>query len=152
MNKVFVSIGSNIEPSKNIDIVKTRLNGLFKCKYSSTYETQSEGFNGSNFLNAVVSFQTKISPLQLKKVLKSIEIDMGRNESQKGMSSRVIDLDIILFGDLVINEDGMVVPDKGVEEYVFVLEPLVEIAGEMQHPILQISFAEMLKKLKRNSI
>ena len=66
MQRVFVSIGSNIEPEINLELVKVNLSNLFECEYSTTYETKSEGFSGDNFLNAVVSFKTDIKPLALK--------------------------------------------------------------------------------------
>ena len=151
MQRVFVSIGSNIEPETNLELVKVNLSNLFECEYSTTYETKSEGFSGDNFLNAVVSFKTDIKPLALKGVLKSIETDMGRTEDQKGMSSRVVDLDIILYGDLIIDNDEIVLPSIDIQEYLFVLEPLVEIAGDLKHPILKVTFLELLKALKKNN-
>ncbi len=151
MQSVFASIGSNLEPEVNLDLVKIYFDNFFECEYSSAYETKSEGFNGNNFLNAVVSFNTDIKPRALKEVLKSIETEMGRTENQKGMSNRVIDLDIILYGDSVINEDKVIIPSSDIEDYLFVLEPLVEIAGDLKHPVLKISFSELLRELNESS-
>ena len=151
MQRVFVSIGSNINPKKNLEIAKNNLNHLFKCKYSSIYETSSEGFKGENFLNAVVSFKTEFNPLELRRILKSIENKMGRTESQKGMSNRIIDLDIILYGDSIIYEDKVEIPSSDIEKYLFVLEPLTEIAGDLIHPVLKISFNELLEERKNSA-
>ena len=150
MHQVFVSIGSNINPKENIKIAKGFLNKLFDCKYSSLYNTNAEGFEGNKFINCVVGFETNLLVSELQKHLKKIELKMGRTEDQKGMSNRVIDLDIILYGDHILEEDNFDIPSKDIEDYLFVLEPLAEIAGEFRHPVSKISFSELLKQLKSN--
>jgi len=150
MHQVFVSIGSNINPKENIKIAKGFLNKLFYCKYSSLYNTNAEGFEGNKFINCVVGFETNLLVSELQKHLKKIELKMGRTEDQKGMSNRVIDLDIILYGDHILEEDNFDIPSKDIEDYLFVLEPLAEIAGELRHPVSKISFSELLKQLKSN--
>jgi|TARA_B110000263_G_scaffold189614_1_gene167310 2-amino-4-hydroxy-6-hydroxymethyldihydropteridine diphosphokinase len=148
MHQVYVSIGSNIDPNKNITIVKGYLNGLFDCTFSSLYETISEGFEGNNFINCVVGFETDIEPIALRENLKKIEKNMGRTLSQKGMSNRVIDLDLILYGNLITEDKNFDIPSKGIENMAFILEPLAEIAGDLKHPISKISFSLMLKHLR----
>ena len=69
----------------------------------------------------------------------------GRESNQKGMHDRVIDLDLILLGDLISQDQGINLPSKDIENYLFVLEPLAQIAKEHLHPVFNISFAEMLK-------
>ena len=101
MHQVFISIGSNIDPLKNIDKVKILLNNLFECTFSGLYETAAEGFEGNDFVNCVVGFKTDITPADLNDILKNIEKNMGRTDRQKGMSNRIIDLDLILYGDPV---------------------------------------------------
>ena len=148
MHQVFVSIGSNINPKENIKIAKGFLNKLFDCKYSNLYNTKAEGFEGNDFINCVVGFETNLLATELQKHLKKIELKMGRTENQKGMSNRVIDLDMILYGDNVFQEDDIDIPSKDIEDYLFVLEPLAEIAGELRHPVSKIPFSELLKQLK----
>ena len=148
MHQVFVSIGSNIDPEENIEIVKGFLNKLFDCEYSSFYKTNAEGFDGNDFINFVVGFETNLLASELQKRLKQIEQKMGRTENQKGMSNRVIDLDMILYGDHIFQEDDLDIPSKDIEDYLFVLEPLAEIAGELLHPVSKTPFSELLKQLK----
>ena len=73
---------------------------------------------------------------------------MGRTEIQAGMANRVIDLDLILYGEKVIKQDNFDIPSNDIEKYLFFLEPLSEIAGELFHPVSIVSFAELLKQLK----
>ena len=144
MNQVFVSIGSNIEAVSNMILVKNYLDELFDVTYSSIYKTPAEGFEGEDFLNCVCKFDTKKSPSDLRDLLKNIEKDMGRTSNQKGMSNRVIDLDLILYGNMQMNEDGLEIPSDDIAKYRFVLEPLVEIAPDNLHPTLQKSFHDLL--------
>ena len=108
--KVFLSIGSNLDPEKNIDQVKIYLDSNFKVSYSSIYKTPAEGFSGEDFLNLVCSFETSMDPLELMEFLKEIEEKMGRTIDQKGMSSRVIDLDLILYGNLIAKTEQLDIP------------------------------------------
>ena len=139
MQQVFVSIGSNIDPRNNIEEARIILGNLFDCTFSGLYETRAEGFEGNDFINSVVGFETDLQLIELRDKLKQIEKKMGRTDIQKGMSDRIIDLDIILYGDQVIEDDDFDIPSKDIENYLFVLEPLAEIAGALHHPILNLS-------------
>ena len=150
MQQVFVSIGSNIDPRNNIEEARIILGNLFDCTFSGLYETRAEGFEGNDFINSVVGFQTDLQLIELRDKLKQIEKKMGRTEIQKGMSDRILDLDIILYGDQVIEDDDFDIPSKDIENYLFVLEPLAEIAGARHHPILNNTYSEMLIDLKAN--
>ena len=150
MQQVFVSIGSNIDPRNNMEEARIILGNLFDCTFSGLYETRAEGFEGNDFVNSVVGFETDLQLIELKDKLKQIEKKMGRIDNQKGMSDRIIDLDIILYGDQVIEDDDFDIPSKDIENYLFVLEPLAEIAGARHHPILNNTYSEMLIDLKAN--
>ena len=150
MQQVFVSIGSNIDPRNNIEEARIILGNLFDCTFSGLYETRAEGFEGNDFINSVVGFETDLQLIELRDKLKQIEKKMGRTDIQKGMSDRIIDLDIILYGDQVIEDDDFDIPSKDIENYLFVLEPLAEIAGASHHPILNNTYSEMLIDMKDN--
>tara|TARA_B100001121_G_C18687143_1_gene621244 strand:- start:1923 stop:2372 length:450 start_codon:yes stop_codon:yes gene_type:complete len=145
MQTVFVSIGTNINAEANMLLVKESLNSLFDVIYSSIYKTPAEGFEGEDFLNSVCKFDTDKNPQELRTLLKNIEKDMGRTFIQKGMSNRVIDLDLILYGDLQINRNGLELPSSDIEKYKFVLEPLAEIAPDYIHPVLKKSYKDLLE-------
>ena len=145
MQTVFVSIGTNINAEGNMLLVKESLNSIFDVTYSSIYKTPAEGFEGEDFLNSVCKFDTDKTPQELRTLLKNIEKDMGRTFTQKGMSNRVIDLDLILYGYLQINRNGLELPSSDIEKYKFVLEPLAEIAPDDIHPILKKSYKDLLE-------
>ena len=144
---VFISIGSNLYAEKNIILVKDHLDLLFDVTYSSIYKTPAEGFVGEDFLNRVCKFETEMNPYEIRGLLKQIEENMGRTKEQKGMSNRVIDLDLILYGDLIINDQELELPSLDIEKYKFVLEPLSEIAPTFIHPVLDKSYLDLLNGL-----
>ena len=119
MQQVFVSIGSNIEPRRNLQEAKNILGNLFNCTFSGLYETSAEGFEGDDFINCVVRFETNLQLIELRDKFKQIEKKMGRTDEQKGMSNRIIDLDIILFGDQVIKQDEFDIPSKDIENHLY---------------------------------
>ncbi|MDC0545382.1 2-amino-4-hydroxy-6-hydroxymethyldihydropteridine diphosphokinase [Gammaproteobacteria bacterium] len=141
---VFISIGSNLYAEKNIMLVRDHLDLLFDVTYSSIYKTPAEGFVGEDFLNSVCKFETEVNPYEIRRILKEIEKDMGRTIDQKGMSNRVIDLDLILYGDLEINDQELEIPSADIKKYKFVLEPLAEIAPNSIHPVLKVSYLDLL--------
>lgn len=145
MTQAYISIGSNIEAKKNIAKVKKKLNQLFICTFSDNFYTEAEGFEGQDFINLVAGFETSLDAVKLTQTLKNLEKKIGRESNQKGMHDRVIDLDLILLGDLIAQDQGINLPSNDIENYLFVLEPLAQIAKEHLHPVFNISFAEMLK-------
>jgi len=145
MPEVYVSIGSNIEPKININRTKSELNKLFNCKFSKDYCYPSEGFEGKDFTNLVASFSTEINVKDLKDIFKRIEGEVGRDSSQAGFTDRVIDIDIILYGMLILDADYLTLPSPEIENYLFVLEPLVEIAGNSRHPVTGERYKDILR-------
>ena len=108
MPEVYISLGSNINRQKNIRQAETALEAAFgKLLYSPVYETEAVGFDGDDFYNSVVLFETQQSVQQVAQILKDIEDSFGRDRSQPKFSARVIDLDLLLYGVLILN-DGVV--------------------------------------------
>ena len=145
MTKAEISIGNNIEEKKNIAKVKKELNQLFICTFSDNFYSEAKGFEGKDFINLVAGFETSLDAVKLTQTLKNLEKKMRIENKQKGMHDKVIDLDLILLGDLIAQDQGISLPSNDIENYLFVLETLAPIAKEHLHPVFHISFSEMLK-------
>ncbi|MCH9699455.1 MAG: 2-amino-4-hydroxy-6-hydroxymethyldihydropteridine diphosphokinase [Gammaproteobacteria bacterium] len=144
MSTVYISIGSNLEREKNVAQSIRLLNEHFDHLHCSTiYETVPVGFEGGLFYNLVVRFETELSPEDVVNALKSIETTCGRIHNQKKFSNRSLDLDLLLYDDLVINQGKVNIPRQEILDYAFVLEPLAEIAPDLIHPQIGKSYAEL---------
>ena len=106
---------------------------------SSFYETEPWGFQSENtFLNAALQLETSLSPLELLKATQEIEIEMGRTQKSNGAyHDRIIDIDILLYDDLVMQTPELTLPHPLMHERLFVMEPLAEIAPNVIHPVFK---------------
>jgi len=135
MARVYISIGSNIDKQKNIISSVQALRQQFgKLAISNVYETQAVGFEGEEFHNLVVGFDTDYSPLEISQTLKRIESEHNRTRGKEQFVSRTLDLDQLLYGDLVMQMEGVNIPHPDILRYNFVLRPLVELAADFVHP------------------
>lgn len=133
MHTVYLALGTNLGNRKAI--MREAINNIGKkvgtvMRQSSFYETEPWGFESPNlFLNACICVSTKLAPRQLLEVTQAIERDMGRVEKTVGLQyvDRIIDIDILLYDDLHINEPDLVIPHPLMEEREFVMKPLLEI-------------------------
>lgn len=136
MALVYISLGSNINPGQNIKNAEQALQQVYgELNYSPVYETEAVGFDGDNFYNSVVSFETKDSVQKVAQQLKDIEDQNGRDRTQVKFSSRIIDLDLLLYDDLVLKELNIHIPREEILYHAFVLKPLVDLAPLFIHPI-----------------
>ena len=119
---------------------------------SSIYETEPWGFRSeTSFLNMAVKVETKLSPSGLLGRILMIEAMMGRLREGKGYKSRIIDIDILLFGSRIVDNKVLVIPHPRIHDRRFVLVPLAEIGGEIIHPVLKKSILELLTECNDNS-
>jgi 2-amino-4-hydroxy-6-hydroxymethyldihydropteridine diphosphokinase len=119
---------------------------------SSVYETEPWGYaDQPAFYNQVVKGETKLEPLELLMFLKNLEGELGRKPNFRN-GPRLIDLDILLYGDQVIKIPGLTIPHPGLAERAFVLAPLAELAGELHHPVSGMSIRELLTKVATSGI
>lgn len=147
MPRVFVSIGSNIEPEKNIrGAVRALRDAYGALTLSRVYESASQGFSGDNFHNLVAAFDSTESIQAVKAQLATIETAHGRTRGDRRLASRTLDLDLLLYDDAVIHRAGLDLPRADIQEYAFVLAPLAEIAPDLRHPETGESYKEMWEK------
>ena len=143
MAQVYVSIGSNIDRSNNIAAALQQLVSEFgELEQSSVYESDAVGFDSAAFYNLVVGFQTDAAPQALQEKLHDIEERCGRQRSTE-LTARTLDLDLLLYDDLVISAGKLVLPRADITRYAFVLGPLAEIAGNGRHPVSGERYAAM---------
>lgn len=135
VKRVYVSVGSNIERERRVQAAINRLFERFgELEISSVYETAAVGFDGDDFFNLVVGFDTSDSPEMVNNALKRIEHEEGRERGAKKFSSRTLDLDLLLYGDEVFERPGLQVPRDEIERYSFVLQPLAELIPQVRYP------------------
>ena len=102
---------------------------------SNTYQNAAVGFEGDDFLNLVVGFESDDEPLEIQRRIEAIHDMAGRQRGDEKFASRPLDIDLLLYGNQVIDEPPLRLPRSDVLEYSFVLRPLAEIAPELVHPV-----------------
>ncbi len=152
MPTVYIGIGSNLGDRINNckqAISLLREEGIVVQKESSVYETEPWGLKEQPlFINIAVEAETEMEPFDLLRALKNIEKKMGRKETFH-WGPRIIDLDILLYDNMIINNKELSIPHKNMHERYFVLKPLSEIAGEIKHPVLQLNIKELLQRINK---
>jgi 2-amino-4-hydroxy-6-hydroxymethyldihydropteridine diphosphokinase len=148
-NVVFLSLGGNMGNReallrRAITAVSEKCGGVVAC--SSVYETAPWGSDSCNpFLNLVIKLTSPLAPEALLAAIRTIETDLGRERGDNKNADRTIDLDILLYNDLVMNTDFLELPHPRMHLRKFVLVPLAEIAPEEVHPVLRQNIATLLK-------
>jgi len=144
---VHIGIGSNLGDRKEHCLKAVRLfseKGIHIRRRSSMYETEPWGErNQPRFINMAIEGETRLTPVRLLEVLKMIEDEVGRKETFR-WGPRVIDLDILLYDDLVMETPELKIPHPRMHEREFVLRPLAEIAPDKIHPLLKKTMRELL--------
>jgi len=149
----YIGIGSNLgDKLFNCRHSIDKINQLPRCHViacSSIFKTEPEGVAGQDwYANCVAQVTTTRHPHQLLKGLLSIESDMGRIR-KKRWEARIIDLDILLFGQEIIESNNLVIPHPLLHIRRFVLEPLVQLAPNLVHPVLKLTISQLLNKLPK---
>jgi 2-amino-4-hydroxy-6-hydroxymethyldihydropteridine diphosphokinase len=145
LTMVYLSLGSNIgDREDHLREAQHRLSALGRVTAASSfYETEPVEFTQQDwFLNCAVGLETGQPLKQLMAAILKIEQAMGRRRVQK-KGPRIIDIDILLFGDTILNSNEVTVPHPAMQERRFVLEPLAEIAPDTRHPVLNQTILEL---------
>ncbi len=135
MPRIYLSIGSNIDRERSIRQGVAQLQQQFGLLTISTvYESEAVGFEGDAFYNLVVGFDSGLSREEIQQRLRQIEEENGRERSAEKFNPRTLDIDLLLYGDLDLQDRGIDLPRAEIFKYAFVLRPLAEIAGMECHP------------------
>ena len=150
MAKIHINIGSNQNREANIAsaIDYLRLNFTI-VKISDIFESPAEGFEGDNFYNMGVNATTKLSVEDVNAVLKNIEKTFGRDRTQPKFSSRLIDLDLVIYDDLVDLNANL--PRDDILKYAFVLAPLAQLSGDEIHPLTKQTYQQLWRSFKTDN-
>ena len=151
----YIGIGSNLgRKVLNCKHSVTRIGRVPGCEVtarSDLFKTEPEGVTGQQwYANCVAEVKTDLTPSELLDSLMAIELEMGRVRTEK-WESRIIDLDILLFGKQVIDCAHLVVPHPLLHTRRFVLEPLVQLAPDLVHPVLNVTIRRLLNELPKES-
>jgi 2-amino-4-hydroxy-6-hydroxymethyldihydropteridine diphosphokinase len=139
MANIHINIGSNQNRRQNISAAIQALRSVFSdIKISSIYQSPAEGFEGDDFYNVGVNVSTDLSIKETAEVLRNIEQNQGRDRTQPKFSSRKIDLDLVLYDQVI--DQGLNLPRDDILKYAFVLAPLAELSAELVHPVEQCSY------------
>ncbi len=155
MKVVYLSLGSNLGNREAIlreAIERLESPQLRIRRVSSVYETEPQDFREQPwFLNVVVEAETALFPMQLLGLVRKVEWALGRRRlAPKG--PRTIDIDILLYGGFVIDTAELAVPHRRMTDRRFVLEPMVELAPELRHPVLRRTMRELLPATMRQTV
>ncbi len=143
MTRVWLGVGSNIDPEYNVRTVLRALRERFgPLVVSPVYESAAVGFSGAPFLNLIVGVDTTLRPSELHRFAAELEAAQGRVRSQR-VSDRTLDVDVLTYGDEITDEGGKPLPRDDIERYAFVLRPLADVAPSELHPRLGLTYRQL---------
>ena len=155
MATIYISLGSNVERKYHVTHGLKALAQTFNLPFeqlilSSLFKSDAVGFSGNAFYNMVIGIKTHLSVEEVAMKLRKIEVCYGRTFDAKKFSPRTLDLDLLLYDDLIIDQPAQLPRDE-IDKNAFVLWPLSEIAGNVIHPILQENYQTLWKNYDKAS-
>ena len=144
MPAVYVAIGSNVAPERNLACAVAELARTFPgARFSSWYRNRAVGFEGEDFINLVAGFDTGRPVRELLETLHAIEGLCGRTRAAPRWAPRAMDLDVLLYGSLVCDEPRLKLPRPDLLKRAYMLGPLAELAPEVVHPTAHFTIGEL---------
>jgi 2-amino-4-hydroxy-6-hydroxymethyldihydropteridine diphosphokinase len=144
MARVYLSLGSNLEPRRHLVAAIAALRERFgEIDVSPAYRSQSVGFDGADFVNLAVGLDTDLPPEALNDWLHALEDRHGRRRDVPRYSDRTLDIDIVFYDALVIDGPGHLQVPRNELQHAFVLQPIADIAPDFRHPVSGASMAEL---------
>lgn len=152
MTLAYVSGGSNLDAERNLILAAGELKRLHPgARFSRCYRNAAVGFEGPDFINFVVELPVQGTPAQLKVELEQIELRCGRSRNAPRWQPREMDLDILLFGEIVQDVPGLVIPRPDLLRWGFMLGPLAELAPELEHPSQKKTLQQLWQAFDRQA-
>ena len=150
MPQVYVAAGSNIEPERHLAMAVRELERQFPgVRFSPWYRNSAEGFQGEDFINLVAGFATELPVTEVLRILHAIEADCGRPRDAPRWAPRSMDLDVLLYGDLVRQEPHFKLPRPDLLKRAYMLGPLAVLAPDLVHPTERLTIGELWNRFDR---
>ena len=152
MVNVYVSAGSNVEPERHLSQALEMLTSQYgPLRVSPAYRNRAVGFEGDDFINLVIEFATQEPVTRVRERLQAIEVACGRPANAPKWAARTMDLDILLYGDLIHAEPGYLLPRPDLLKRAYMLKPLVDIAPDLVHPVARKTMRELWEEFDQDT-
>ncbi|GAB5565449.1 MAG: 2-amino-4-hydroxy-6-hydroxymethyldihydropteridine diphosphokinase [Winogradskyella sp.] len=154
-NTAYIALGSN--KGDKMQFLQSAINLIFERiglveKISKVYQTPALGFKGDDFYNACLKVETELKPLKLLQTLQAIEKMLGREAKKSDKyESRVIDLDVLFYDNDIIEQKNLTIPHPQLQYRKFVLQPLLDVTKDFEHPLLNKTILELLENCEDDS-
>jgi len=153
MVEVFLSLGSNVDREKHIPHAIQELDELFgPLTVSSIYESEAVGFAGDPFFNLALRFQSELPAREIARTLREIEIAHGRRKDSRKFEPRTLDIDLVIYGDQVLDDGELKLPREETAKFAFILEPLAEIAPDFPYPGLEANLGQLWADFDKSQV
>ncbi|MGH8140724.1 MAG: 2-amino-4-hydroxy-6-hydroxymethyldihydropteridine diphosphokinase [Steroidobacteraceae bacterium] len=150
MPNIYIAAGSNVDPERHLTMAVRELHKVFPdVRFSSWYRNRAVGFVGQDFLNCVAAFTSELPVHAVVEHLHAIETLCGRPRDAPRWAPRTMDLDVLLYDDLVCNEPKLKLPRPDLLKRAYVLGPLAELAPQVLHPTAQLTIGELWERFDR---